>query len=133
MSRARAILGLFVFAGGVATGIIAAQLVNPPPPTSPWASLARVSEPAGSADVASMIAHGDAEGLARTLDPQLLQKLQQGIQPLVDITGADFTGAAGAQGDILAAYVITGKDQSGNKQIVGVVLRIHDGKVVGVN
>ncbi|MDE3113733.1 MAG: hypothetical protein KGN00_09605 [Chloroflexota bacterium] len=124
---------MLVFAAGVIAGVLAAQLVNPPPPPSPWASLASVEEPSASAAVASMIAHDDAQGLSRALDSQLLQKLAQAIQPLVSIDTVEFTGATETQGDILAGYVAGGTDQTGNGVIIGVVFRVRDGKVVGVN
>lgn len=133
MSRVRAIVGAAVFGAGVIAGVFAAQLADPPPPPSPWASLPPVEEPAASAAVASMIANNDAPSLSKALDSQLLQKLAQSIEPLVDIDEVDFTGATETQGDILAAYVAGGTDQTGAKVIVGVVLRVRDGKVVGVN
>ncbi len=133
MSRLRSIIGVVVFVAGVIAGIFAAQLVNPPPPPSPWTSLPAVEEPAASAAVASMIAHDDAQSLAKALDSQLLQSLAQSIQPLVDIDQVDFTGATEQQGDILAGYVAAGTSQTGEKAIVGVVFRVRDGKVVGVN
>jgi len=133
VSRLRAILGVVVFALGIGAGALAAQLVNPPPPTSPWASLPAVEEPAATAAIASMIARDDARSLAKAMDAQVLQKLAQSIEPLVDVDSVDFTGATERQGDILAAYVAGGKSQTGDTVIVGIVFRVRDGKVVGVN
>ncbi len=127
------VLGVVVFAIGIGVGALAAQLVNPPPPASPWATLPAVDEPAASAAVASMIVRDDARSLAKAMDAQVLQKLAQSIEPLVDIDAVDFTGATERQGDILAAYVAGGRSQTGEKVIVGIVLRVRDGKVVGVN
>lgn len=133
MSKLRAIVGVAVFVVGIGVGALAAQLVNPPPPASPWAALPAVEEPAASAAVASMIVRDDARSLAKAMDAQVLQKLAQSIEPLVDIDEVDFTGATERQGDILAAYVAGGKSQTGEKVIVGIVFRVRDGKVVGVN
>ena len=133
MSRLRAIFGVVVFLAGVGIGVLAAQLVSPPPPPSPCAALPTVDEPAASAAVAGMIVQDDARSLAKALDAQLLQKLAQSIEPLVDIDTVDFTGATERQGDILAAYVAGGRSQTGDHVIVGVVFRVRDGKVVGVN
>jgi hypothetical protein len=133
VSKVRAILGVIVFAGGVAAGALASQLVNPAPPESPWQALPTVEEPAASVAVADLLVRDDAKGLARALDAQLLQRLAQAIDPLVDITEITFTGATERQGDILAAYVAGGRAQSGEPVIVGVVFRVRDGKVVGVN
>ncbi len=133
MNKARFALGLIVLAGGIAAGSLAAQFVNPPPPPSPWGSLPIVSEPAASALLAELLARDDAPSLAKGMDAQLLQRLAQSIEPLVDIDQVDFTGATERQGDILAAYVAGGRSQTGDKVIVGVVFRVRDGKVVGVN
>ena len=133
MSRARAILGVFVFALGAAAGIGAAQFANPAPPESPWRGLPASTEPAASAIVASMLVRDDAQALGRTLDVQLLQRLASGVQPLVDIDEAAFTGATERSGDILAAYVAGGRDSTGERVVVGIVFRVRDGKVVGVN
>ena len=132
MNKLKAILGLFVFAGGVVIGIFAAQLAAPAPPPNPWRSLPLVDEPPVAAAVAQMLANDDARGLARALDPDLLQRLGAAIDPLTDIDDAQFTGATERQGDILSSYVVHGRSQQGNF-IVGVVFRVRDGKVVGVN
>lgn len=133
MSKLRAILGLFVFVSGIVGGIAAAQLVNPPPPPSPWRDLPLVEEPPSAASVAQMLQTDDARGLAKVLDGDLLQRLGTAIEPLVDIDDVTFTGATERQGDILSAYVAHGRAQSGDTLIVGVVFRVRDGKVVGVN
>lgn len=133
MIKLKALLGIFVFVGGVVVGTVASQLVNPPPPPSPWRSLPLVDEPASSASVAAMIATDDARSLAKALDPDLLQRLGSAIEPLIDIDDVTFTGATERQGDILSAYVAAGRTQNGEHFIVGIVFRVRDGKVVGVN
>jgi len=67
------------------------------------------------------------------MDATLLQRLASSIEPLVDIDEARFTGATERQGDILSAYVAGGRAQTGEQLIVGLVFRMRDGKVVGVN
>jgi hypothetical protein len=133
VNKLRAFLGLFVFAGGIVVGTVASQLVNPPPPPSPWRSLPLVDEPAQGATVAALLLTDDARGLSKVLDADLLQRLGSAIEPLVDIDDVRFTGATERQGDILSAYVAHGRTQSGSTVIVGVVFRVRDGKVVGVN
>jgi hypothetical protein len=132
VNKLRAVLGLVVFGGGIVVGIAAAQLAAPPPPPSPWRSLPLVDEPAAAAAVASMLVGDDARGLGKALDADLLQRLGSAIEPLVDIDDVRFTGATERQGDILSAYVVHGRSQQGDF-IVGVVFRVRDGKVVGVN
>ena len=133
MNRLRALVGIVVFSAGALAGVLVAQVANPGPPESPWRALPLVDEPASSAQVAALLTVDDAPGLAKTLDLQLLQGLATGIEPLVDIDEVAFTGATERSGDILAAYVAGGRDSSGQRFIVGVVLRVRDGKVVGVN
>ena len=133
MSKLRAILGIVVFAGGVIAGTLGSQLVNPAPPESPWRGLPTVEEPNAAVAIADLLVRNDARGLAKALDAQLLQRLAGAIEPLVDIDDVKFTGATERQGDILAAYVAGGRAQSGEPVIVGVVFRVRDGKVVGVN
>lgn len=133
MNKVRAVVGLIVFAGGLLAGTVASQLVSPPPPASPWRALPPVEEPASAATVASLLSADDARGLARTLETDLLQRLASAIEPLVDVDDVKFTGATERQGDILSSYVAGGRSQTGERVIVGVVFRVRDGKVVGVN
>lgn len=133
MNRAKAIFGLIVFAFGLLAGALGSQLVNPPPPPSPWRALPAVEEPAAAAAVAGMLVRDDAQGLARALELQLLQRLASSIEPLIEIDEVSFTGATERGGDILSSYVAGGRDGSGQRAIVGVVFRVRDGKVIGVN
>lgn len=112
---------------------MAAQFANPAPPESPWQELPRVPEPAAASQVAAMLLSDDAQGLARTLELEILQRLAQSIEPLRDIDEVSFTGATERGGDILSSYVAGGRDGSGQRFIVGIVFRVRDGKVIGVN
>lgn len=127
------ILGLFLFGAGLIAGAFLAQIANPAPPESPWRALPPVEEPSAAVELTRLLLGDDAKGLARALDPQLLQRLGGAIEPLVDLDDIVFTGATERQGDILSAYVAGGRAQSGEKAIVGIVFRVRDGKVVGVN
>lgn len=133
MNRASAILGLFVFAIGLTLGAVAAQFANPAPPDSPWNVLPPVPEPAASAQIASMLMSDNAQALANALELELLQRLAQSIDPLQDIDEVSFTGATARGGDILSSYVAAGRNGSGQRFIVGLVFRVRDGKVIGVN
>lgn len=133
MSRAKGIFGLTVFVLGLAVGAVAAQFANPAPPPSPWRDLPLVTEPAASNQIAAMLVANDAQGLARALDIQILQRLGQSIDPLVDIDEVRFTGATERGGDILSSYVAGGRNGQGQRFLVGVVFRVRDGKVIGVN
>lgn len=133
MNRAKAIFGLTVFVFGLAVGIFVAQYANPAPPESPWRGLPRVNEPAASNQLAALLVANDAQALASTLDLQLLQRLAQSIEPLQDIDEISFTGATERGGDILSSYVAGGRDGQGQRFLVGIVFRVRDGKVIGVN
>lgn len=133
MNRGSAFLGMFIFAIGLTAGAVAAQFANPPPPESPWNVLPSVPEPAASAQIAAMLVSDNAQALADTLELELLQRLAQSIDPLQDIDEVSFTGATARGGDILASYVASGREGSGQRFIVGVVFRVRDGKVIGVN
>lgn len=133
MSRATALLGILVFGAGAIAGAVLAQVANPPPPESPWRALPSVEEPAAAAQIVQLVIANDAKALSRAMDAQMLQRLARSIEPLVDIDEARFTGATERQGDILSAYVAGGRAQTGEQVIVGLVLRVRDGKVVGVN
>lgn len=133
MNRAKAIFGLTIFVLGLAVGVGAAQFASPAPPESPWRELPRVSEPAASSQVAAMLLANDAQALARALDLQILQRLAQSVEPLQDIDEISFTGATERGGDILSSYVAGGRDGQGQRFLVGIVFRVRDGKVVGVN
>ena len=133
MSRARAALGLTVFLLGMAAGFIASRPATPQLPDSPWASLPTVEEPATSRALVAMLPRDDARGLARALDIQLLERLAGAIDPLVDVEEVTFTGATERQGDILSAYIAEGKALSGERLVVGIVFRVRDGRIVGVN
>jgi hypothetical protein len=133
VNKVAALLGIIVFSGGAIAGAFLAQLANPAPPESPWRALPTVEEPAASAALSQLLVRNDAKALSRALDPQLLQRLAGAIEPLVDIDEVHFTGATERQGDILSAYVAGGRAQTGEPAIVGVVFRVRDGKVVGVN
>lgn len=133
MNKITAILGVIVFTGGMVAGTFLAQLANPAPPESPWRALPGVEEPGVSAQLTQLLVANDARALSRALEPTLLQRLAGSIEPLVDIDEVRFTGATERQGDILSAYVAGGRAQTGEQLIVGLVFRVRDGKVVGVN
>ncbi|MBM4434456.1 MAG: hypothetical protein FJ028_05010 [Chloroflexi bacterium] len=133
MSKATAVLGIVVFLFGAVAGAFLAQIANPPPPESPWRALPPVEEPTASAQIVQLLIVNDAKALSRSMDATLLQRLASSIEPLVDIDEARFTGATERQGDILSAYVAGGRAQTGEQLIVGLVFRMRDGKVVGVN
>jgi hypothetical protein len=119
---------------GAAIGIAAQVLTTQAPAENPYASLPGSAEPQASAAVAAAIRSDDARSLARLVgDQDLLTKLHQSLDPIVFVTDVKFLGAADRNGTTLSAYVVRGRDQTGNRIIRGFVLSVQHGEVVGVN
>lgn len=127
------VVGALLFVMGIGVGVLVQTVVNPGPPANPYGEVPPVPEPPAATGVAQLLVNNDAVGLARVLDAALLERLAQAIDPLVDIDKMEFTRAVERQGDILASYVASGRMASGDKFIVGVVFRVREGQVVGVN
>lgn len=125
---------LLLFAIGIAAGAFLHSVVAPPPPPNPYAQLPVVGEPPASADIVAILLRDDARTLAAALDQESLTALGQALQPVDEVFEAKFVGATERNGDLLAAYVLSGRSQqAGDKFPVGIVFRVRDGKVVGVN
>ena len=63
----------------------------------------------------------------------MLSDLMPALQPITDVRGTKFLGAADSEGRLLSAYVVTGKTTEGIDFVVGFVLRVANDAVVGVN
>lgn len=129
----KAPLTIFLVIAGIAAGAWAQSIASPPPPTNPYAELPVVGEPRESAELAAVLQSDDPRRLAQMVDDELLQALAPALEPLQEIFEVKFVGAAERKGDILSAYVASGRDMSGQSFSVGVVFRVSGGKVVGVN
>lgn len=122
-----------LFGAGLVLGVAVALATAPATRANPFPSLAAVAEPDAAGQVASALAAEDARALGRSLDGKQLQALGEAIQPVATVFDCLFTGAVAQKGEILAAYVVKGRDRSGGDVAVGFVLHVRDGKVVGVN
>ena len=129
----KAAVTVLVFVAGLAAGVWAQNLASPPTPPNPYPELPLVAEPAAAHDLAAVIQADDPRRLAQVADSDLLEALGPALQPLQDIFEVKFVGAAERKGDILSAYVASGRDTSGQNFSVGLVFRVSGGKVVGVN
>ena len=129
----RALLTILLFGTGIAVGAWVQSLASPPPPANPYAELPLVGEPRESAELAAVLQADDPRRLAQLVDGELLEALAPALEPLQEIFEVKFVGAAERKGDILSAYVASGRDMSGQSFSVGVVFRVSGGKVVGVN
>jgi hypothetical protein len=125
---------LLLFAAGVILGAGVQMFTTAAPTENPYASLPPADEPLASASVAGAIRYEDARLLARLVNDQdMLNKLHSSLDPIVSVTDVKFLGAADRNGTTLSAYVVRGRDQTGNRIIRGFVLAVQHGEVVGVN
>jgi hypothetical protein len=127
------IIGLFIF--GVLGGALAQSVVNPPASPNPYPQLPVLGEPAETAELMRVILADDARTLSTLLEGEVLQALGEAIQPVEEVLEANFVGSTERNGDILSAYVLTGRvgGIGGQQLLVGVVFRVRDGEIVGVN
>lgn len=133
MSDARTAVTLGLFVAGLVLGVVGQLVLAPAAQPTPLAALPPTAEPPAAATVASAIIRDDARGLAKSLDQDVLKSLGQALEPIVEVTELRFVGATELDGRVMAAYVAKGKDLSGEKRIVGLVLRVQEDEVVGVN
>jgi hypothetical protein len=131
----RTSLTIVFFVIGVAAGTMALQLARPTTrpaviATDSMPSLPRVTEPIQSSAVMQALAANDVHALAQVVDSDTLTAIQKQLKPLVTYENESFVGATLLEHDTLAAYVVRGRDSSGTTEIVGIVIRIRDGKVV---
>ena len=139
MTEARAVLVLSLFLGAVVAGAVTQRvLASTGQRDNPYQALERIEEPSISANVASAIEQGDARGLARLVDTQTLQALQQALlspldRPIADVRSVRFLGATAKGNRVVAAYMLSGKDLGGDDAVVAFVLDIENGQIVGVN
>lgn len=133
MSERNPAFTIFLVAAGIALGLVAKSVFDPGTPANPYPALTAVGEPAPAAEVVAIVVADDARRLAEALDGTLIQKLGEALNPLIDVFEMRFVGAVERRGDILSAYVAEGRSRGGEPAAVGVVLRVREGKVVGVN
>jgi hypothetical protein len=133
VNEGRALLTLLLFAIGMVGGIVVHQFVDRGPAENPYVSLPKTEEPAVAHDVVAALATDDARTLSKLLTQEQLQALGSALEPIVDVRSTKFVGAVESDGRYLSAYVVKGKNTSGNDYIVGFVLRVANDTVVGVN
>ena len=133
MNESRAVATLSLFAIGILAGVVAHSFVDRGPTQNPYPALPKVEEPRAAHDVVAAIAADDAQSLSKLIDTSLLSDLDGALQPITDVRSTKFVGAVESEGLLLSAYVVTGKTTEGIDFIVGVVLRVANDQVVGVN
>jgi hypothetical protein len=133
LSSLRPLLTIAVFVAGLVLGGAVFLGSNVAPPRSQVAAAPLTQEPRAAAIVAEAIARDDARGLSQLVTSDRLEELAAALEPLQDVTDVMFVEAVEQYGDTLSAYVVRGHDSSGMKWAVGLVLRVRDDKLVGVN
>jgi hypothetical protein len=131
LPRAAAIILLFV--AGLVAGVGGYLALNAPPPARTYPALAGAAEPTAAHDLARSIAANDATGIAETLDRQAAAGLSNALQPIVEVTDVDYLGTVVDGDRSMAGYVVHGRDESGQKQIVGIVVDVARGIIVAIN
>ena len=122
-----------LFAAGLVLGLVLAAGTAPSRRENPYPSLPTAAEPEAGASLAALLAAEDTRALGRFLSAEQLKALGDAIQPVVTVFEVKFSGAVERNGEVLAAYIIQGRDRSGNDAAVGFVLHVQAGKVVGIN
>jgi hypothetical protein len=132
-TQLRTSLTILLFVAGVVGGVVALRLPSPVQqgaadhtPTLERSAI----EPFPAAAVAAAVATNDAHGLAQAVDADTLTSIQTQLKPLVSYESVTFVGATARGGDTLAGYIVRGRNGDGALGIVGLVIRLRDGKVV---
>ncbi len=122
-----------LFAAGLVIGLVLAAGTAPGRRENPYPSLPSAAEPEAGASLAAVLTAEDTRALGRFLSAEQLKSLGEAMQPVVTVFEVKFTGAVERNGEVLAAYIVQGRDRSGSDAAVGFVLHVQAGKVVGVN
>jgi hypothetical protein len=113
--------------------VVLHTFVDRGPAESPYPQLPKVEEPRVAHEVVAAIGADDARSLSRLMLPDMLTALDTALRPIVDVRATRFVGAIESEGRLLSAYVVTGKTTEGIDFVVGIVLRVANDQVVGVN
>jgi hypothetical protein len=124
---------LSLFGVGILAGVVLHTFVDRGPAESPYPQLPKVEEPRVAHEVVAAIGADDARSLSRLMLPDMLTALDTALRPIVDVRATRFVGAIESEGRLLSAYVVTGKTTEGIDFVVGIVLRVANDQVVGVN
>jgi hypothetical protein len=126
-------LTLVLFVAGIAFGVGGEQVATaaPPPSAGPsFPSLAVVPEPGAAAFVAQQLSRNDPKTLSEAVPPDVLDAINRQLTPFVVVDRIEFEGATALNGEILSSYVVHGRDNTGGRGIVGLILVVRDGEVV---
>jgi hypothetical protein len=131
----RTIVTLGLFAAALVLGVALHVATTTPAPTiNRFPTINRgAPEPATSAAITRAITAKDPKALAGAYSAELLQAFQGAITPLVDVEDIRYAGGVEQDGETLASYVATGRDQQGQAAITGFVIHVKDGTITGFN
>jgi hypothetical protein len=138
LSKTSAIVRILQYVGGLIVGgaLFVALLPAPVqqlPALGP--GLRKTTEPPAANALVRLIAADDARALSTVLTSDELTLLSEALAPLVEIREIQFVDALtiDGDGDEIAAYVASGRSEQGAELAAGLVLRVREGKVIGVN
>ncbi len=131
--RAPVFLAPLLVIVGIIGGVVGNSYLLAQPAQHPYVELALTSEPAGTAAVVALLLADDSRTLASLLGGETLQALAKAVDPLDDIFEAKYVGGVERKGERFASYVLSGRNSTKEAFAVGVVFRLTQGKIVGVN
>lgn len=135
-SAIRAMGSIATFVAAIVAGVAIAFATAPPAaplPTNPYPSLpALAAEPPAAASLVAAIAANDVKVVAETLTPDAVEELALFLDPIVTVASTRYLGGVERDGEQIAGYVINGTTELGEEVVVGLTLRVRDGKVVSI-
>jgi hypothetical protein len=124
---------ILLFVAGIAFGVGGEQVATAAPPASPgpsFPSLQEVAEPPVAAFIAQQLSLNDPKTLSEALAPDVLDAINRQLTPFVVVDRIAFAGATSLSDEVLASYVVHGRDSTGARGIVGLILIVRNGEVV---
>jgi hypothetical protein len=91
------------------------------------------AEPPVAAAITAAIGGNDPRALASAYSAELLQGFKEAMAPVDSVDEIRYAGGVERDGETLATYVATGKDQNGQSVISGFVVHVQDGQITGFN
>jgi hypothetical protein len=131
LGRSVAIVALFIV--GIVAGIGGFVALNPAPPPVRYPELAGAPEPPVAHALAAALKANDADGVASHVLSTVASSLSDALKPIVDVTDVTYVGTVEHDGRDLAGYIVAGRDQQSQKQIVGFVVDVVNDEIIGIN
>ncbi|HEY3523527.1 MAG TPA: hypothetical protein VGK63_07460 [Candidatus Limnocylindrales bacterium] len=129
----RSVAVVLLFLVGVLGGVAGYVGLNPVASPTPYPALAGAPEPEAAHALAHALKANDADAVANGVLPPIASNLSDALQPIVKVSDVTYLGTVEQDGRDLAGYIVSGKDEQNQKQIVGFVVDVVDDNIVGIN